>query len=577
MNREAKEHIQIELSVQNHRRPWADPSSGSVPSSRPDLATMPVAIAKKVVRLKGQSDALKIQDGRIARVLCLRNRGVESTLQLYAPWSPETAYTVSLDRLRIFNPYDAGLVPSSSPRTVGKQRTLLETKALTQISNSGPHGIVSLRDIDGKLHQIQLQLSPRNDTLARLLRVLLFVMPSWLGDYFLCIWWNRYMATHEDVRNEWHAFALAIFSIALALDEGATGRRKSEVQNPKSSPSKSRKVSVSSLEAFEHMLQCEVTWGDNAVPHYSGWSWTNRTTTSGMKAPSSVAALVSEARDFVRSKVGQDVSSPLRASPELVRLALSRILASLHLFREELKFDNSTEARDILTIGSIDLGIVIAQLGRWMSWTSWDWKDGHYYAAECPSHSGFDDATIRACSGLAHPLASQNPPSLYAWLEQALLPGFSAPFASLDSVLNVPLSPHLQAVCERFFPRTTAMSKYLLVLHAPELAPEKQVQAISESRITSKMLETFPDAVSAILRDAIVQCQASPPTTWSAALLELINRDDLMLLASGQQPQPKEPEHKLVSPPLRCKDVKTNVQRSLLHLAMRILLHKVLK
>lgn len=138
-------------------------------------------------------------------------------------------------------------------------------------------------------------------------------------------------------------------------------------------------------------------------------------------------------------------------------------------------------------------------------------------------------------------MASQEPPSFYAWLERAVLPGFGVPFASLDVVLNIPLSPHLQAVCERSFPRTTSISKYLLVLHAPNLAPDKQVEAISEAGISTRLLETFPDAIVAVLKDAIVQCQATPPTIWSSVSLDLIGREDLALLASGKKPRPREP------------------------------------
>jgi anaphase-promoting complex subunit 1 len=61
------------------------------------------------------------------------------------------------------------------------------------------------------------------------------------------------------------------------------------------------------------------------------------------------------------------------------------------------------------------------------------------------------------------------------------------------------------------------------------------------------MLESFPDAVIAVLKHAIAQCQATPPTTWTSALLDLINREDLTLLASGRQPRPQELVLKQVS------------------------------
>lgn len=546
MNRDAKEHIQVELSIQHSRRPRLHPRTVDVSTMKTDLATVPVAIAKKVVRVKGQTDAFKIEDQGISRILCLANKGTESTLRLYAPWSPDTAYTISLDRLRIFSPFEVGSLPIASPRTVGRQRTLLDTKPLTHISNAGPCGTVSLGDEDGKIHRIQVQLSARSDELAQFIRLLLFVLPSWLGDYVLSIWWHRLQAVGTGSEEEWHALAISIFSLALSLDENHAGRRKSEAI-PKSSPSKSRKVSMQSQQAFELMLRHEAGWDGDSVLQSPSWSWMAEVSISASKASGLVADLVSTTREFLQSRVGQEVSSPLRASTELVRLALSRIVVAMHLFREEAKLHVNTQPRENHIAESFDLAIVIAQVARWMNWSAWDWTSDHYYALECAGRTGFEDYPIRACTGLAHPFASQTPPPFHAWVENALTPGQTTLYPTLDGVLNVPLSPHLQAACERFFPRIVAISKYLLVLHAPDLAAEKQVAATSESAVSSHMLETLPSAIEIIFKNAITQCQASPPTTWPASFLNLINRDDLVFLASSRQPGLHDPVPTLVS------------------------------
>ena len=199
------------------------------------------------------------------------------------------------------------------------------------------------------------------------------------------------------------------------------------------------------------------------------------------------------------------------------------------------------------TAACADIGEIVVQTARWMNWTGWGWKDEHYYSMECAQKSGLEDLSIRACSGLAHPFATQEPPSIYAWLEQAMKVDFNSPFPSLDAVLNVPLTPNLQSVCERYFPLTIAMSKFLLQLHAPRLALDKQIEAILESSISSRVLDILPDAVVTMLKSAIIQRQSSPPTTWPSALLSLIDREDLMLLASSGQPQPREMVQRRVS------------------------------
>jgi anaphase-promoting complex subunit 1 len=569
MNKDAKEHIQVELSIQNSRRPRLHPRTVDASVTKTELATVPVAIAKKVVRVKGQTDAFKIEDQGIARVLCLANKGTESTLRLYAPWSPDTAYTISLDRLRIFSPFEVGSLPIASPRTVGKKRTLLDTKPLTHIWDAGPRGTVSLHDEDGQIHRIQVQLSARSDALAQFIHLLLFVLPSWLGDYVLSIWWNRLQEVGTGADEEWHALAISIFSLALSLDENPANRRKSEAV-PRSSPSKSRKVSTQSQQAFEHMLRREADWDGDNVLQSPSWSWTAGRSNSATKAPGLVADFVLATRAFLQSKVGQEVSSPLRANTELVRLALSRIVVAMHLFREEAKLRANTQPRENQVAESFDLSIVIAQVGRWMNWSAWDWKSDHYYAIECAARSGFEDHPIRGCTGLAHPFASQPPPPFQVWIENAITPGLTAPYPTLDGVLNVPLSPHLQAACERFFPRIVAISKYLLVRHALDLAPEKQVAAMVESAVSSHMLETVPSAIETILKNAIIQCQASPPTTWSANLLNLINRDDLVFLASSSQPALLDAATTFVSLAPTCGSIYTDFNRSIARLVMLV-------
>ncbi|KIW02860.1 uncharacterized protein PV09_05913 [Verruconis gallopava] len=544
MNRETKEHIQLEFFVQTRRKEWPDVRSQSALGNPLQSSTIPIAVAKKVTRLKGQSDACKIEDNGIARVLCLRNKGGESALQLYAPWSPENAYTIALDRLRIFSPFDVATPPPSSPRTIGKQRTMLDIRPFVQISHPGPGGTCSLRDVDDRIHRVQIQLAPRNDQIAKLLRTLQFVLPSWLSDLFLCIWWNRHQSIHDDVRKDWHALALTVFAIALALEDGGGGGRKSESSGPRPSPSKSRRISANTLDAFDRMVQTEADWDVSRVFGQAGWTWTDRSRNLVSKSADPLAALIAEARNFIRSKTGLEISGSLRAHSQLVGLALSRIIATFHLFREEEKLHANFETQEDNTTSSLNSAVLIAQLARWMDWTLWDWKDRKYYSLECAGHSGFEDFVIKACTSLSHPLAAQEPPSIYAWLEKALTPVFDAPFPSLDAILNVPMSPHLQTASAQLFPRITAISKYLVLLRAPALSPEKQIEAITEAGISPRMLETLPSSIIAILKDILTQCQAYPPTTWSSDLLDLINREDLALLASGRQPQPREPGSK---------------------------------
>jgi anaphase-promoting complex subunit 1 len=84
------------------------------------------------------------------------------------------------------------------------------------------------------------------------------------------------------------------------------------------------------------------------------------------------------------------------------------------------------------------------------------------------------------------------------------------------------------------------VSKFLVTLRACDLPPEKQVEAISEAGISVRMLDTLPEAVRAMMKDAITKCQANPPTTWSNSFLELVGREDLVLLSKVQRPGPQD-------------------------------------
>lgn len=130
-------------------------------------------------------------------------------------------------------------------------------------------------------------------------------------------------------------------------------------------------------------------------------------------------------------------------------------------------------------------------------------------------------------------MSARGPPSIYAWLEQALSPSYHVPFPSLDTVLQQTSSQTLKRASAYFFPRTTAIKKYLVTLHALELPPDKQVEAVVKAGISAQTLETFPEAVFGIINDSIMKCQSSPPTTWTSNLLQLVGREDLMLLAQS--------------------------------------------
>lgn len=110
-------------------------------------------------------------------------------------------------------------------------------------------------------------------------------------------------------------------------------------------------------------------------------------------------------------------------------------------------------------------------------------------------------------------------------------------FPTLDMLVGQPEKPQTshdsQALAEAvtaLTPRTVALCKYLAKIRRGEQTPSLQVETMVASGIDTRMLETFPSAVVAGIREAIVECQSNPPTTWNERLLEIVGREDLTTL-----------------------------------------------
>jgi hypothetical protein len=88
---------------------------------------------------------------------------------------------------------------------------------------------------------------------------------------------------------------------------------------------------------------------------------------------------VSAARDYLKYD-GHDMYELIRSQRKTASLFIPRIVLVLHLLREEMKL--SSTSSDIASGGDTILAPVVAQLGRWLDWPDWDWKDGRYYHIE---------------------------------------------------------------------------------------------------------------------------------------------------------------------------------------------------
>ena len=90
-------------------------------------------------------------------------------------------------------------------------------------------------------------------------------------------------------------------------------------------------------------------------------------------------------------------------------------------------------------------------------------------------------------------------------------------------------------------PRTHAIISYLTDSELEDASSSMHVKKMAEHGIDTKMLETLPVGIAASLKEHIVACQASPPTTWNEKLLRLIGREDLHLLVTEKLDRQMDP------------------------------------
>ena len=123
------------------------------------------------------------------------------------------------------------------------------------------------------------------------------------------------------------------------------------------------------------------------------------------------------------------------------------------------------------------------------------------------------------------------PSSIFDWIQQRLTKDGPGRFPTLSDVCVFPInslatqSPR-QDIWTSLTPRIN-MFVQLFDLLGPNCGPYDIVVAMHTCGMSSKILETLPEAILTPLQDAISISQRRPPPEWSDSLLQLINRPDI--------------------------------------------------
>lgn len=513
-----------------------------------------------VVRASNVIDACRLDDGQVSRILALTETpDGYGELSLQAPWSvlmkvplPEKFAIGSIRNL------GHSVVPRAK-REGGSKRVLSQgPRALRKLRNSKPRGLVDLVDDEGKMHQLQILLEPRNPHVCRVLDVCKAVAPGVrAGEGIVVAWWNVMQWLRQEsidmVDSEWTAMVITLFSMVLGPNNASKPTQNgAPKRKTRSGLLRSSSGAREDQESWE-IMQSQEAFNGNPFPSWAnnrGWNWLNEEgldsdAIKDSELPSSVFTSNREgkgnfvlehvklSRNFASTAFGQSIISGCLIT-ESRKSALVDTFLGLHLLREEQRLD--TMVSDSFSSGVLSLTPILAQIARWFRWTSW----ATAYDVEDASLLDMDyDLESPLEFSLPEP---QDVPEIYTWIQTCLTTQSLTPFMTLpELVANRPTASrrYVQDLdhWSRLTPRTLLFAKFFSSMRNSWSAAEF-VEGLSSAGMDSLLLETLPEAVLAPLQEAIAQCQTEPPTTWSKDLLAIVGREDVnTLLSPGQRPR----------------------------------------
>ncbi|EGE78938.1 anaphase-promoting complex subunit 1 [Blastomyces dermatitidis ATCC 18188] len=510
-------------------------------------------------------DCCKLVDEDVSRILILSStidgRG-ELTLQ--APWSSLVKVELP-SSMMIYGPHGMSITSSPNrPREGSLKRVLSDGSFdLCGLLHSTNRGKVDVVDKKGRKHRIQIQLEPHNPRVKQILDVCRFVLRRAhnAGDGILVGWWEvlKWLQARREGDNdndlEWTAMVVVLFTMGVYFIEGNHSKPATRPKRRKAEFLRSSSGSSIDLDNWDSMLDQEA--GSHGVGSSwmmgSAWGWVleedlkpTEEISWGDHRPGPEAGAIPRknayilrcaalSREFLSSPQGEAaigaegyLPTAVSRDPDTRRTTLGTILVGLHLFREEQKLSTINAETSYSKTGL--LAPVLAQIGGWLGWESWDWKRNGYYSVEMASIDrwAFEESRISALDLPEEPFP---PPSILSFVEKSLnheqakfltildVVSSSAQAAGRDSTLQ-------QAM--RLTPRTLALSGFISELK-PQTTVEDRVELLLRWGLTSSVIDTLPDGISVPLHEAIVRCQPAPPSHWGSSLLALIDRDDLFM------------------------------------------------
>jgi anaphase-promoting complex subunit 1 len=506
-------------------------------------------------------DACDIRDGDHCCMLVLtKNREGETSFLLEA---------VGISSIRIDLPspllvHDPLAISplNQSPRRIeaGRGRVLKgPLPSVTAMENSSVYGQVDVLDHNAQRHRLQIQLQPRHPLVKKVLATLEFALQG-KGEGGISITWIEAMRWLRQKgmfeRLEWPAMVVTLFSMIVPFLSEKQGKSRLSARQKKAGLLRSSSGAAVGTSRWDEILDEECGFVATMPPWSTGpgWQWileereVSLSPVQQQKSKSGISATtqspfegrrhvflvqcVSWAREFMETPVGEQMLGPdgfLPTAPnkdrETRRTAIGSILVALHLLREEQKLDIRSSRSDD---NVLELGPVLAQIGHWLNWSSWSFREGSYYYAEIADvdQQLFDESAIISLDLVPQPFV---PPSIFEFAEASFSYLKTQPFLTL---LDISGNQHsagtevLRSRAKSLTPRTLALLKFFSGFSSLQ-DRRARVEWMWNCGLDAETLGTLPIGISAPFYNAISSCEGSPPSSWSESLLQLIGRDDL--------------------------------------------------
>ncbi|PNS21406.1 hypothetical protein CAC42_1185 [Sphaceloma murrayae] len=504
--------------------------------------SIPVPIFRSQKSETSITDVVKIADGPVQ---ALASSSVRHGLTI----SPDrgTPCSIALPQKHYFyDPVDVRNDLHREMREFGIRRTLNLVNPPTHLSDLAKSGHLYAIDDDRHRFALQVKLRPADRLVAYALQIAHTVLSGVAKDMLMQIWASAYQHLRsEDLSSddadllELEALIITLFSFAV----GSLGRGPS---------SRSRRSHAGNQQASEPFMSRQASVMDGATSRMARpWraisiALAEPTTTSKLDRAEKMMALTSVLDQIRMTDMEAKARSLLHRlksegnawlmDPKEMRsrtTASLQLILALQLFREELRL-NAWEDGRAATMREL-LAAALAQMGHYLRQDAWDWKLGTRLLGDIGfTNPGFSDSDISEVKGPARSQVAA-PFSIDAWLERALADGQVEQMMDLRMIAKLANPDYLSH--EASLPHTALLSRQVLLarflenVSALRRLPAAAVEVMQQNGMSSDFIESLPDSTAVLLKEMVSRCQSSPPSTWSSALLHMVDREDLVASA----------------------------------------------